>query len=276
MATLMMREQTLAAGTMTAVGAPARRPITRVGAPPSRLDVPDDLRIQLAAAVRRGEEAAQAWRRTHPGASEAEFAAAALARVAPPPVGAEQRAELDEIQSLVQLRSEKGLSVADYHHRYGGRQVWARYVDQLHRDGAVAQAQAAQFLLEEALRRTKEVNSTAKLRFARPRPFEQDPTLTTGVPRPTNNASYPSGHTSAAYAAALVLAGVMPERREELLDMAAQVAYSRMYGGVHFRSDVLAAAALASGIATDVLARCAAGTVKAATVSGMVEPGQRR
>lgn len=49
--------------------------------------------------------------------------------------------------------------------------------------------------------------------------------------------SYPSGHTMIAYFAAHVAAHVNPEFKEQLLKRAEWVAYSRMYEGVHFRSD---------------------------------------
>lgn len=49
--------------------------------------------------------------------------------------------------------------------------------------------------------------------------------------------SYVSGHAAASGAAAEVLAAFFPERGAELREWAAEAAMSRLYGGIHFRSD---------------------------------------
>jgi undecaprenyl-diphosphatase len=62
-----------------------------------------------------------------------------------------------------------------------------------------------------------------------------------GVP---NSSSFPSGHAATAFAAATVVAILMPRLRTPVLALAALVAFSRVYLGVHFLSDVLAGAVL--------------------------------
>ena len=49
--------------------------------------------------------------------------------------------------------------------------------------------------------------------------------------------SYVSGHSTTSGAAATVLGAFFPERAEALDGMAEQAAVSRLYGGIHFRSD---------------------------------------
>ena len=49
--------------------------------------------------------------------------------------------------------------------------------------------------------------------------------------------SYVSGHAAASGAAAEVLAAFFPERAAELQEWAEEAAMSRLYGGIHFRSD---------------------------------------
>lgn len=49
--------------------------------------------------------------------------------------------------------------------------------------------------------------------------------------------SYPSGHTMAAYFAAHIGAHIRPDLKEQLIKRADFVAYSRLYEGLHFRSD---------------------------------------
>ena len=48
---------------------------------------------------------------------------------------------------------------------------------------------------------------------------------------------YVSGHAAASGAAAEVLAAFFPERAAELQEWAEEAAMSRLYGGIHFRSD---------------------------------------
>lgn len=58
------------------------------------------------------------------------------------------------------------------------------------------------------------------------------------------SASFPSGHAATAFAAAVAVGIVHPRLRWPLLGLAALVALSRVYLGVHYVLDVLAGAAL--------------------------------
>jgi acid phosphatase (class A) len=79
----------------------------------------------------------------------------------------------------------------------------------------------------------------AKDAFGRPRPFVTDKRLVPIVPRPPS-ASYPSGHSTWAVAAAIVLADMVPERRAQIFARADEYAHNREIGGVHYPSDVFA------------------------------------
>src|SRR5262245_10525425 len=52
--------------------------------------------------------------------------------------------------------------------------------------------------------------------------------------------SYVSGHSSTSGAASTVLAGFFPKRAGELAALAEEAAVSRLYGGIHYRSDNMA------------------------------------
>jgi undecaprenyl-diphosphatase len=69
------------------------------------------------------------------------------------------------------------------------------------------------------------------------------------IARPHTN-SFPSGHAATSFACATVLGLAFPRLRVAFFLLAAAVAWSRVYVGVHYPLDVLAGAAL--GIATGV------------------------
>jgi undecaprenyl-diphosphatase len=67
------------------------------------------------------------------------------------------------------------------------------------------------------------------------------------VTRPHTH-SFPSGHATTSFACATVLALMLPRLALPLLLLAAAVAWSRVYVGVHFPLDVLGGAVLGAGI----------------------------
>jgi undecaprenyl-diphosphatase len=95
---------------------------------------------------------------------------------------------------------------------------------------------------------TESVTRKAKTDFARPRPFSTDETLTTAVRRPAGATSYPSSHSSRAFAAATVLGSLWPHAASDLVQQATDVAASRPYAGVHFPSDVAVGAMIGTAV----------------------------
>ena len=53
-------------------------------------------------------------------------------------------------------------------------------------------------------------------------------------------AAYPSGHAIRAIVYARVLAEIFPDHKDALMELAQQIGYGRVIGGVHFPMDVLA------------------------------------
>jgi undecaprenyl-diphosphatase len=62
--------------------------------------------------------------------------------------------------------------------------------------------------------------------------------------------SFPSGHAATSFACATVLAWSTPLPKVPLFALAAMIAFSRVYTGVHYPLDVLAGAALGLAVAT--------------------------
>ena len=75
--------------------------------------------------------------------------------------------------------------------------------------------------------------------IARPRPFNVNLELVTLIKHPSSF-SFPSGHTSGSLTAAFVLYHLMPKKiGVPAVVLATMIAFSRMYVGVHYPTDVL-------------------------------------
>jgi membrane-associated phospholipid phosphatase len=83
--------------------------------------------------------------------------------------------------------------------------------------------------------------------FERARPPVADPSLDTVGVLPEST-SFPSGHAATAFAAAVAVGLLYPRLRKPLLALAAAVALSRVYLGVHYVTDVAVGSALGAAI----------------------------
>ena len=118
------------------------------------------------------------------------------------------------------------------------------------------------------------LTSLLKLAVDRERPYEiipaADPLLRWDVA-----GSFPSGHAATSVAGAVILTYLIGRGGVWLGLLAAAVAFSRVYVGVHYPGDVLAGAVLgaAVGLAAIVLVRRLRPTSAARPRSGAVTPG---
>lgn len=104
-------------------------------------------------------------------------------------------------------------------------------------------------------------NEIIKNLVRRPRPFMTFTELRILIPRPSQF-SFPSGHSSSSFAAAAVFYRYLPKKfGVPAMVMACLIAFSRLYIGVHYPTDVLAGAMVgvglsyAAGILVDFLER---------------------
>ena len=92
-------------------------------------------------------------------------------------------------------------------------------------------------------------NVIIKNLVARPRPY----TMVEGLNRiieAQSDMSFPSGHTSSSFAAAMVIYCMCPKKISiPALILAALISLSRIYVGVHYPTDVLAGALVGGAIA---------------------------
>ena len=77
----------------------------------------------------------------------------------------------------------------------------------------------------------------AKYYYFNPRPSQLDPRIKTltGLP---NFPSYISGHSTFSAAACVILSHIIPARSEDYKAMTEEASLSRLYGGIHYRSDI--------------------------------------
>lgn len=86
-----------------------------------------------------------------------------------------------------------------------------------------------------------------KAATGRPRPFETIPRADPLIGA-TVGQSMPSGHAATSFAGAVVLSYFLPRSAPYMFLLAVAIAFSRIYVGVHYPSDVAAGAALGAAV----------------------------
>ncbi len=93
-----------------------------------------------------------------------------------------------------------------------------------------------------------------KFTFWAIRPFQLDPDFTPLFPTP-NHPSYPAGHSCVSTAMATSLAELFPLDAERILAVADEASESRLWGGIHFRSDRISGDKLGREVALEVISQ---------------------
>ncbi len=94
----------------------------------------------------------------------------------------------------------------------------------------------------------------AKYTYWAMRPFQFDPEFSPLFATP-GHPSYPSAHSCFSMASATVLAHLFPTERERLMAIVDEVGEARIWGGIHFRSDIEAGMTLGQDVADAVIAQ---------------------
>ena len=98
----------------------------------------------------------------------------------------------------------------------------------------------------------RELSRLFKLIFSRPRPLAVlENVHVLGIKYYTY--SFPSGHTTVAFAFATILAIKLPKIRIPIIIIAILIGFSRIYIGAHYPSDVLAGAVLGCSVSAVIL-----------------------
>ncbi len=176
-------------------------------------------------------------------------------RILPPPPALDsgiQAAEMAELHRIQAERSQARLNQAAWDDQH---QDWRLFVQQLGPKFDMAALPATAKVMRAVSHDMGIVSVRAKDYFKRPRPWVTDLSLK-GCPISADTdpwSSYHSGHTLYAFSAGVVLAGLMPDRAQTILERAQDFGYSRMVCGVHYRSDVAAGEAIGTIIGHDML-----------------------
>jgi membrane-associated phospholipid phosphatase len=94
----------------------------------------------------------------------------------------------------------------------------------------------------------------AKFTYWAARPVQLDPDVKTLFPTP-NHPSYPEAHITLSGATAATLGYLFPSDAKHFAALAQQAGESRVWAGIHFRSDVAAGSTLGRAVAQKVIAR---------------------
>ena len=198
-----------------------------------------------APAEHRADAAARRWLAGHPVRDDAAFVNYAVKAVGPPPSGAVQRRELGQLHRIGASRTAAGAATANWLELHGKKDVWKLYLKQYRQGVPNATGDRAKTSFKAAYDLAKAVVDAAKAKYARPSPYIPDPSLhALNQGRFTKKFSYPARHAVDVFALAPVLAHLEAPRAPEFRWMADEVAYSRMYAGGHYPSDIAAGAYL--------------------------------
>jgi acid phosphatase (class A) len=177
-----------------------------------------------------------------------------LVRLLPPPPANDSpqtRSELDEVLQLQRERTPQDVEYARANIEIGVPQFAGALGDEAGLKQALPATVKA--LFDQARADEKKLLDAAKMHFDRPRPVALDARIQPCL-EPIVNMAYPSGHATWVFMTAVLLADMVPERREAIWARAEDFARQRLVGGVHYRSDIDAGRIAGTVIAAFMLA----------------------
>jgi membrane-associated phospholipid phosphatase len=184
-------------------------------------------------------------------------------RPGPPPApdSAERAAELAEVKMFLRTPGMQGKVLFWNHGQYGmpGTHLyWSREVsrkifeDRL--DGNAPRAARAYALVAVAHYDAAIASQDAKFTYWTARPTQFDPTITTSIATPPHP-SYPSNAAAFMKAPAEVMAYLFPQDAERFRWAGEEFGETRLWAGIHFRSDIEAGFAIGRAVAAKVIER---------------------
>lgn len=178
-----------------------------------------------------------------------------------PPLAYDSPELAKEMAELKALERTPAQTAAAFYNEYGagslrGVSIWNRLTSvKLFESGLDAngpRAARAYALVNVSLYDTTIACFDAKYAYWSIRPFQLDPEFKPLFPTP-NHPSYPAAHGCANSAPAAVLGYLFPRDAQELNTFADAAGESRIWAGIHFRSDVVAGLALGRAVGQKVI-----------------------
>ncbi|HEY9048929.1 MAG TPA: phosphatase PAP2 family protein [Ohtaekwangia sp.] len=166
-------------------------------------------------------------------------------RPAPPPLtsSAEMQTEVDEVKWYSQNLTRERLAIvhkwADGAGTYTPPGHWNDIAAEYIRDANYSEVRAARAfaLLNMALHDAAVCCWDTKYFYFNPRPSQMNPVIKTGTGVP-NFPAFTSGHSTFSGAASTFLAYLFPANSDYFVGEAAEASSSRLYAGIHYRSDI--------------------------------------
>jgi membrane-associated phospholipid phosphatase len=166
-------------------------------------------------------------------------------RPAPPPSTSspEMATELAEVKNTVDHLTREQLAIAykwnDGAGTYTPPGHWNDIAAEHIRDARMSEVRAARAfaLLNMAMHDAAVGCWESKFAYFNPRPSQLDPGIKTPIGLP-NFPSYSSGHSTFSAAATVILSYLFPSDADGFAAMRDEAAISRLYGGIHYRSDI--------------------------------------
>jgi acid phosphatase (class A) len=176
-----------------------------------------------------------------------------LAKLLPPPPlpdSAQQKQDLDEVLRAQQARSPEQADQTVKDNDASLEQIVDHALGDSLSPERVPKLTA---LFNRTIGDVRAIFFAAKDVWNRPRPFVVDPDEVHAIGQRPASGSYPSGHATRGWLAAILLANMVPEKSTELFARGREYGQNRVVAGVHFPSDVEAGRLSATAIMTALI-----------------------
>lgn len=176
-------------------------------------------------------------------------------KLLPPPVkdgSDQQKSELAEVQRLYKARTPARRAQAEWDDKHETVEL---FFATLGPGFDLKKLPATAKVMATVDNEQSVAANIAKRYFLRNRPWAIDPSLVACDYKPNAAplTSYPSGHATLSYSEGYVLAALMPEKAQPILDRAQEYAYSRVVCAAHYPSDIEASHVLGAELAMMML-----------------------
>jgi acid phosphatase (class A) len=173
-----------------------------------------------------------------------------ITSLAPPPQpgSPEQAADLSSTIAAYSARTKEDEALAKSEKHFSIF-YFAPAIGPFFKPGTLPKTEA---LFERVQREADAIFTAAKKYWKRPRPYANEPSLSSVEPEWSY--SYPSGHSTRATVYALLLAELFPEKSEGILAIGQAIGWHRVQIGKHYPTDVYAGRELAQAIVREMRA----------------------